>query len=307
MENKIKCPACGHEFPVEDALLSKAEEHLRAEYEKKYAQQAAIYFKKEKALEKDKDEFEKKKERENELFKERLDKKVEEEKGKMKKSIYEEYDLKVKNLESENALKKEENKLLKQKELELLQKEAKLKERQEEMQLELDKKFLEKRDSLVHETIKKEQEKNVLKDKEWEKKFEDQNRLIDELQRKAKQGSVQMQGEIQEIALEDLLRAEFPFDIIDEVPKGVKGADVIQTVINAVQQVCGKIIYESKRTKSFSDSWIEKLKEDQLEQNAILAVIVTEVLPKEMNSFGRKDGVWICTYPEAKNLIFVLR
>jgi hypothetical protein len=118
---------------------------------------------------------------------------------------------------------------------------------------------------------------------------------------------MQMQGEVQEIALEDLLRADFPFDIIDEVPKGVRGADVIQTVINPLQQVCGKIIYESKRTKAFSDQWIEKLKEDQREQSAVIAVIVTEVLPKEIERFGRRDGVWICTYHDVKSLIFILR
>jgi hypothetical protein len=91
------------------------------------------------------------------------------------------------------------------------------------------------------------------------------------------------------------------------VPKGVRGADLIQTVINPLQQVCGKIIYESKRTKNFSEQWIEKLKEDQREQGALIAIIITEVLPRDMARYGRKDGVWICTYNDAKNLLFILR
>ena len=91
------------------------------------------------------------------------------------------------------------------------------------------------------------------------------------------------------------------------MPKGVKGADVIQTVINPLQQLCGKIIYESKRTKSFTDGWIEKLKEDQRNQQADLAIIVTETLPKDMDKFGRKNGVWICTFQEVKGVAFVLR
>ena len=151
------------------------------------------------------------------------------------------------------------------------------------------------------------QEKAELTIKEYQKQFEDQKKLVEEMKRKAEQGSMQMQGEIQELALEDLLRALFPFDIINEVPKGVKGADVIQTVVNGLQQVCGKIIYESKRTKAFSEGWIEKLKEDQRNQQSDLAVIITEVLPKDMERFGRKDGVWICTYQEAKGVTFVLR
>jgi hypothetical protein len=124
--------------------------------------------------------------------------------------------------------------------------------------------------------------------------LEDQKKLTEEMQRKANQGSMQMQGEILELVLEEELKAEFPFDIIEEVPKGVKGADLIQTVVNGRQQSCGKIIYEGKRTKAFSESWIEKLKEDQRVSGASLAVIVTETMPKEMSRFGRKDGVWIC-------------
>lgn len=329
MENQIKCPNCGHQFPVEDALFNQAEEQIRKEYEKKISQQAAIFNRQKEALDKEKDDFEKKKEKENELFKERLDKKIEEERSKLKKitdeeleqkvkqwneekerlkkNTQEQFEQKIKQLEEENEKRKSENKTLKEKELSILQKEVQLKEKQEEMQLEMEKKMLEKRDEIATEIRKKEQEKNDLRIKEFEKKLDDQKKLIEEMQRKAQQGSMQMQGEVQEIALEDLLRTEFPFDLIDEVPKGVRGADVIQTVVNPLQQICGKIIYESKRTKSFSDLWIEKLKDDQREQGAVIAVIVTEVLPKDMERFGRKDGIWICTYHDVKNLLFVLR
>ncbi len=127
------------------------------------------------------------------------------------------------------------------------------------------------------------------------------------MKRKAEQGSMQMQGEVLELALEDFLRNQYPFDIIEEVPKGTKGADVIQTVVNSLQQVCGKIIYESKRTKTFSETWIEKLKDDQREQGALISVIITEVLPKDIETFGRKDGVWICNFSNVKNLTFILR
>ncbi|MCB0503026.1 MAG: DUF2130 domain-containing protein, partial [Bacteroidetes bacterium] len=120
-------------------------------------------------------------------------------------------------------------------------------------------------------------------------------------------GSMQMQGEVQEIALENLLARLYPFDTIEEVGKGIRGADVIQTVINSAQQACGKIVYESKRTKAFQNDWIDKLKQDQIICKADISVIVTETMPGDMDRFGEKDGVWICGFHEVKSLSFVLR
>jgi hypothetical protein len=110
-----------------------------------------------------------------------------------------------------------------------------------------------------------------------------------------------------ELALEEMLRTAFPLDTIEEVAKGVRGADCILFVKNSSGQACGKIIFESKRTKAFTNEWIEKLKTDMRAQQAELAVIVTEVLPKDMAGFGLKDGVWICRFSEAKALSFILR
>jgi hypothetical protein len=118
---------------------------------------------------------------------------------------------------------------------------------------------------------------------------------------------MQLQGEVLELALEELLKTNFPFDTIEEVAKGVKGADCIQHVNNSLGQLCGKIIYESKRTKAFTNEWIEKLKKDMRAQQADIAVIVTETLPKEMDAFGFKDGVWICRFSDVKALSFLLR
>ena len=131
------------------------------------------------------------------------------------------------------------------------------------MQLDIERQMLVKREEIATEVIKKEQEKNALKFREYDKQLKDQKDLIEEMKRKSEQGSMQMQGEVLELALEDILKSLYPFDLIEPVMKGFKGADVIQSVMNPFQQVCGKIIYESKRTKAFSDNWIEKLKEDQ--------------------------------------------
>jgi len=107
--------------------------------------------------------------------------------------------------------------------------------------------------------------------------------------------------------LEELLRNNFPFDDIGEVGKGVRGADCVQTVRNKFGQDCGRIIYESKRTKDFSNDWIDKLKKDMRGAGVDVAVIVTQCYPKGMDCFGEKDGVWICSFEEVKAVAFVLR
>jgi hypothetical protein len=131
--------------------------------------------------------------------------------------------------------------------------------------------------------------------------------MVDEMKRRSEQGSMQLQGEVQELALEELLRSSFPFDIIEEVSKGVRGADAIQIVNNHFGKQCGKIIYESKRTKSFSAEWIEKLKSDQRLSQADVAILVTQTMPKEMTHFGEKNGIWICSFEEVKPLAAVIR
>jgi hypothetical protein len=127
------------------------------------------------------------------------------------------------------------------------------------------------------------------------------------MKQKAEQVSMQLQGEVQELLLEDLLRSKFPFDKIEEVGKGVKGADCIQIIHNRLGVEAGKIIYESKRTKDFSNDWIEKLNMDMRNLGADIAVIVTQALPKDLERFGEKDGVYICTFSEIKSVAALLR
>jgi hypothetical protein len=118
---------------------------------------------------------------------------------------------------------------------------------------------------------------------------------------------MQLQGEVQELILEELLRSNFPFDLIEEVGKGVRGADCVQVVRNQFGQECGKIIYESKRTKDFGGDWIEKLKKDMRSMGVDVAVIVSQCYPKGMDCFGQRDGVWICSFEEVNAVAYVLR
>ena len=307
MTDKIKCPNCGHNFDVEEALAGKLEAHFREEYEKKVAEQANKFNAEREKLNGERETFKQLKEKENELFKDKVAKEMEKEKERIHLSTQESFEQRIKSLVEENEKKQEENKNLRAQEIDLLKRENELKEQAEEMELRVQKQMLEKQKEIEQKGREKEREANALKEKEYQKQLEDQKKLIDEMKRKAEQGSMQMQGEVQELALEELLMSTYPFDSIEEVSKGVRGADCIQTVVNKRQQPCGSIVYESKRTKDFGGSWIDKLKQDQIQCKADIAVLVTETFPKGMDRFGEKDGVWICGFHEVKSLSFVLR
>jgi len=299
-QSNIKCPNCGHQFEATDALKDEIQKEFRAKATAWQAQKEEEYKKKEEA------------------FNLQLDaalqaqkKTVEEQ---LRKNIAGDFENQLKALSESNKENEEKLKASRAKELEFMKKENEFKQKEAELEIVLQRKLQEERTSLVEQIKKQEQEKNALKDnefqlkqKEFEKQIEDQKKLIDEMKRRAEQGSMQLQGEVQELALEELLKTAFPFDTISEVGKGVKGADAIQTVRNKQGQDCGKIIYESKRTKAFSNDWIEKLKADMRSQQADVAVLVSEVLPKDMDTFGEKDGIWICRFSEVKALSALLR
>jgi len=278
MSPKIKCPECGHEFEPNDLIRDEIEKELRTKM---------IDWQKQK------------------------EKQLEES---LRKNIVSDFQNKLNQLEQNN--KENEEKLItaRQKEAEFLRKEQDLRNKEAEIDLTVQKQLQKDREKLTEDIRKIEEQKIMIKEnefllkiKELEKQRDDQKKLADEMRRKNEQGSMQMQGEVQELALEELLKTAFPFDIISEVAKGVRGADCIQTVRNNFGQECGKIIFESKRTENFSGDWIEKLKADMHSQGADIAVIVTKALPKDMSQFGEKQGVYICSFFEVKSLVIVLR
>ncbi len=193
------------------------------------------------------------------------------------------------------------------KELEVEQLKSKLLEEKENAELELQKRLNDERQKLnqsIQERITQEFELK-LKDKEHD--LETYKKQVNELKRKMEQGSMQKQGEVQELAIQEYLCQLFPIDEIREVAKGVRGADVIHVVRNEAAKVIGSILYESKRTKAFNQEWVQKIKNDQIAAGANLAVIVTEALPEEQCKLTQIDGVWICDFPTFKWLSLVLR
>ncbi len=293
MSTYIKCPNCGHSFEPNDAIREEVEKELRSK--------AADWQKKKN------EEFQVKLEEERKKLQQSLEENI-------RKNITGDFENKLRLLEQNNRENEEKLRLSRQKEAEFLRKEQDLKNKEAEMELAIQKQLQKEREKLSDEIRKIEEQKTANREteyqmrmKELEKQLDDQKKLAEEMRRKAEQGSVQLQGEVQELALEEMLRTAFPFDEITVVAKGVKGADCIQAVRNNFGQECGRIIYESKRTSAFSADWIEKLKYDMRSLSADIAVIVTRTMPREMDCFGIKDGVWICSFDEVKALASVLR
>lgn len=311
MATEVKCPGCSQSFQIEEVMAE--------EYKKDLRQKMQVFTKqKEEEFRRKQEEFLAREKQQSLVFEERL---ASEKKQlqlqleqNLRKSIASDFENERAMLISSNKESEEKLKLARQREMEFLQREQQLKNKEAEMELVLQRKLQEQRGELSEQIRKQEAEKNNLKEtehqlrvKELEKQLDDQKKLAEEMKRKAEQGSMQLQGEVQELILEELLRQSFPFDVISEVGKGVRGADCVQTVRNQFGQECGRIIYESKRTKDFGGDWIEKLKKDMRSQGVDVAVIVSQVYPKGMDCFGEKDGVWICSYEEVKAVAYILR
>lgn len=289
----VSCPKCQHSFEPTDAIREEIEKELRGkmtDWQKKKEEETTQLLAEQKIS------------IQNELT------------DQVKKKLSSEYDYKIKMLEDNEVVRDKQVKEFQEKELAFLKQVQAIKNKEAELELELQRKLITERETIKLQIQKEEFDRVSIKDqehqlkvKELEKQIEDQRKLAEEMRRKAEQGSMQMQGEVQELLLEELLKANFPFDQIVEVGKGVRGADCIQIVRNNLGQEAGKIIFESKRTNAFSQDWIEKLKTDMRSQGADIAIIVTQTFPKDMDRFGEKEGVYICSFQEVKSVALLLR
>ncbi|QDO94969.1 DUF2130 domain-containing protein [Formosa sediminum] len=310
-ESQIKCPNCGTTIDVQDILSHQLEDEIKQKYQAQLAQEKKRYDVSQEQLNKERAAFEEKKKKENELFQNRLESALKEEKRqieiKIKHKITEEQSEQFKALQNELNEKSEQVKELNRSraEIEKLKREkGELKAQAEaEAQKQLNETLLAEKEKIR----KIEEDKNELRFKEMQMQLEAQKKLTEEMKRKQEQGSMQLQGEAQELAIEEWLAAKFPLDTIEEIKKGARGGDCIQIVHTRTDQNCGSIYYESKRTKDFQPSWIEKFKADIRDRGVNIGVLVTEVMPSDMDRLGLRDGIWICNYDEFKGLCAVLR
>ena len=308
---QIKCPNCGTSIDVQDILAHQLEDEIKKKYQSQLADEKLKFSQEEEKLTKAKEEFERKRKQENELFQERIEIKLKDERKtieeKLKKKLQEEQSDQFQALQKELNEKSEQIKELNRTKAEIEKLKRENAEVKESVEAESQKRLNEILVSEKEKIKKAEEEKSELRFKELQKQLEDQRKLTEEMKRKQDQGSMQLQGEVQELAIEEWLAIQFPLDTIEEIKKGARGGDCIQIVNTHNRQNCGKIYYESKRTKDFQSNWIEKFKTDMREKNADIGVLVTEAMPSDMDRMGIKDGVWICSYEEFKGLCAVLR
>lgn len=304
----VKCPHCGSRFSPEEAIEHDLRLQLEKEFERKLSENARSVEEKIRKQEADRyrnqlhllEEDRKAKairlkEMEDKSFS--IDQREQQLKEREERA---EFEMKKRLLEREKLIREQANKeALDKALLEVRDREQKLARDREAMDL-----MLKKR--IVEETEKTRAEE-YMKIAELQKRLDDQTKLIHEMKRKSEQGSMQTQGEVQELAIEDYLERTFPRDEVEEISKGKRGGDCVHVVLDQFGNECGRILYESKRTKHFSADWISKIKDDMRLKQADLGVIVTEVLPEGMTRFGEVDGIWVCTFLEFKALAILFR
>jgi len=313
-EPTIICPSCKTEIKLTESLAAPLIESVKRDFEKRLGQLNSDIAKREQAI----------KDRETALAqeKENVDQQVlEKVKGerakiaveelkKAKLAIGNDLEQRTKELgELNDVLKARDEKLAEAQkaQADLIRKQRELDDAKREMDLTIEKKVQESL-STVRDKAKQEAEEGLkLKVLEKEQQISSMQRQIEELKRKGEQGSQQLQGEVQELELESILRAKFPRDIIEPVPKGEFGGDVLHRVVGAQGQICGTILWESKRTKNWSDSWLPKLRDDQRTAKADIALIVSQVLPKGVDGFDLIDGVWVTEYRCAIQIALAIR
>jgi hypothetical protein len=303
----ISCPHCGREIALDEALSQRIRQQMQREIdaelaEKKNAlQQAAMRVAREK----------------EQLDEERkgldaeMARRVGEERARLRKDLQRELEeqagLELAALRDQVADKEKRISAFRESELKLRKEKAELEEARRGLELEVARRIEDEGKRIRDEVERRAAEQYRLREAEKDKVIEDLRKQADEFRRRAEQGSQQLQGEVAELSLEEMLSTTFPTDCVEEVAKGVRGADVVHRICNPMGQVCGTLVWESKRTKAWSDGWIDKLKEDQREVKADLAVLVTSVLPKGVSGFGRLNGVWVCEHGLAGCLAQALR
>jgi hypothetical protein len=305
-QGMITCPNCGQEFEMSDALTGRIRKHLKEELLQDVKRREAEVKEKSKALKAQEKQITKSREAIDEEIEAKLKERLSEAEKKAAKKLEGQYADQLKELQSDLEEKDTAIKTFRKQELELRKEQRKLKEAAESLELDVARKMDEEREKIREETSKKIDEENRLKDLEKDKVISDLKASLADMKRKVEQGSMETQGEVLEQDFEEQLKAFFVHDDIQPVPKGIKGADLVQTVRTPMGGECGVLLWETKNTKAWSNNWIPKLKDDMIEIRASIAILVSVVLPAGIKRFGPVDGVWVsdplCAIPLAAAL-----
>lgn len=296
----IECPNCGHEINVSKILYARLDEELSKKYNDELARHRKKYDEQKASLEEERRRLEGRIEEgirsESLKLRKMLREEAEQEQSERIQAMQEELERKAEKLKEYNRALSEIERLKREKE-----------QVHDEIEAESEKR-LTRMVSEEREKIRRaEQERIELKVMEKDALIEQLKNQLGDAQRKAEQGSTQLQGEAQELAIEEWLRDSFPLDTVEEIKKGKKGADCLQIVNTRSRRGCGTICYESKRTRVFQPKWIEKFKGDIQDRGADVGVLVTEAMPPDMERMGCREGIWICSFEEFKGLCTVVR
>jgi hypothetical protein len=304
---RIKCPHCNREFELSDALTGEIREHLRGELLKEVSRREGDLEKKTQALKAREAQIAKSREAIDEEIETRLKERLADAEKKAAKKLEGRYADQLKDLQGAIEEKDAAIKTFREQELSLRKQQRKLKEAAESLELDVARKLDEEREKIRGESLKKVAEEHRLKDLEKDKVINDLKASLEDMKRKAEQGSMETQGEVLEQDFEAQLKTFFVHDDIKPVPKGIRGADLVQTVRTAMGAESGVLLWETKNTKAWSTAWIPKLKDDMIEVRASIAILVSVVLPNGINRFGQVDGVWVSDPLSAIPLAAALR
>lgn len=313
-EPTITCPQCKNEIKLTESLAAPLLESVKREYEQRLSQKDANMTQREQALAERAQSLERVKATLDQQVAQKLQQErvriAAEEQQRAKLALGNDLDQRAKEISSlQEVLKQRDLKLgeAQKAQAELIRKQRELDDAKRELDLTVEKRVQADLTAERDKARKEAEEELKLKVMEKDQTITAMQKQIEDLRRRAEQGSQQLQGEVQEMELEALLTAKFPRDTIQPVPKGEFGGDVLHRVIGPLNQVCGTILWECKRTKSWSDGWLPKLREDQRAAKAEIAVIISQALPKEVETFGLIDGVWIADPKVALPLALSLR
>lgn len=307
MSGVVTCPHCASNFQIDQVLSAQLTAEIRLEFEQEFTQKAQnLAREREKVA-----QLQKEVEQQKQTYDEQLQQAIAKERSALLSKARAEarQAVAIDLADREEQLKATQEQLisLKKQELELHKKNRELVEQAENQELEIARRIEQERQRIREAALRQADEQSQLKRAEDKLLIESMRKQIEDLQRKAEQGSQQLQGEAQEIVLQDMLQSLFPGDIIEEVGKGARGADVIQHVIDSNGRECGAILWESKRTKHWSEQWLSKAIDDQQQAKATCACIVSAVIPPSVQHFGEVNGVWVASWSCARSIAAVLR
>jgi hypothetical protein len=303
----IHCPQCGHEFELSDALAGRLRADIEEEYKKRAATRDAEAQKKLREAEARERAAAEKLATLEDTVQARLKQELAEAEKKALARTREEFTVQMRDLQETLRGKEQDLKTFREQELELRRQKRDLEKAREEADIKLQRQLDEERGKIRQEAASAAAEQQRLKDLEKDKLINDLRASLEVMKRKAEQGSTETQGEVLELDFESRLKTTFVHDRFSAVPKGIRGADLVQTVCTTDGRECGSILWEMKNTKAWSQAWIGKFKQDMIETRAVMGILVSVMLPEGVQRFAQREGVWLCDPASAAPLAHALR